>query len=261
VAHAVRANAARVNGLARARIGDGVRRELLLAMAELHRLAGSVTYDAGGTDHRRYFATALELAREAGHRAHVARVIDTVGQIEVMNGRPDDALKLYQLAALHHGRQPVPALLSGRTGKAYAKLGHREQAYRELDRARSDATDESTAVGVDGLIGASLRNLGEWEGALAAEQRSLTVREQDPADLRATCQATTSLASLYFASGDRTEGINAAQRALQLAGQVNSRAVRGGLRGLARAAGRHSDSTCRDLARTATTMATHSRLG
>lgn len=264
IASAVQASAAQATGLARGRMTGKapgtVRRELLSAIAELHRLAGSCTYDAGESGSRRYFATALDLAREAGNRAQVAQVIDTVGQVELMNDRPNDALKLFQLAMMERGTQRTPALLSGRAGKAYAKLGYRDSALRELDKAREAATSESVAVatGVEGLIGASLRNLGDWPGAIAAEERSLVVRNADPGDVRGCAQATTSLATLHFRSGDTEEGSRTAQRALELAEQVRSKAVVGGLRPLAEAAAQHRDSQCTDIARQASRMAAES---
>lgn len=255
------ANAVSAERLLAARASDHVAQRLALAVAEAHRLAGHAAADAGLPDQCQYhLRSALDHARE--HREAAVRMVCAAAQ-SMIHQDADDALKLFQLATagLPAGRPHVgAAMLHAGTARAYAMLGYREHAQREIrhawrafDEARSlpaSAAPECWAAirRIDVL--ATVAQARSAAGEFAAAETDLVecLAQADPADSRASSLHHATLATVHIRAGNPSSGTVHAHKAIATAADLRSHRVTDRLAQLETALSARYDSTCQDLA-------------
>jgi tetratricopeptide (TPR) repeat protein len=117
---------------------ERVTRSLGSALAELDELAAWCCHDAGLDRHARWhYRTAADLARRVGDDYRVASALRFAGVVDSRRNRPNDAMKLYQLAGVKLGDQDrdLAAWLNAVSALALAVMEH-EKAADHLARAR-----------------------------------------------------------------------------------------------------------------------------
>lgn len=248
---AVSVSAQRLTKLLGAQAQPQVHRDLLIAAAHQHSLAGSTAADAGMYDRARWhFKEGLTLAGQSSDLRTIGWMLDDIGRMELIRGEPDEALKAFQLAAAR--MEPWPVLKSLMAG-AYADLDQAKEARKQLKAA----TESDMSVGgLDGQSGHVLLRLGDLPGAVAHLESSLASREdalvkEGRDDARARCVEHASLAAAHLRAGNLVAGTNSAEQCFRLAQNLRSRNAKTSLGGLYKvlvAPPRSHDSTCRDLA-------------
>ena len=141
------ATAASYRRLAAVPAAEQVTRSLGSALAELDELAGWCCYDAGLDWHARWhYRTAVDLARRVGDDYRAASALRYAGLVDARRDRPNDALKLYQLAGFKLGNQDpdLAAWLHAVSAHGLAIMGH-ERAVDHLARAQ-DGWQQTDAV-------------------------------------------------------------------------------------------------------------------
>jgi hypothetical protein len=153
---------------------EQVGRLLFSAVVDLAQLAGWMSFDLEmQSTAQRYFVLGARLARDAGDRAQVARLLYCLARQMVDLGRQRDALDLAQAGLYAIRRGPAPkatAMLHAIEARAYACMGEAKQCHRALGVAqdafsRSGAsTDPAWSEFFDegelcGLVGVTLRDL------------------------------------------------------------------------------------------------------
>ena len=149
-------------------------RRFFSAVSDLAQLAGWMTFDLHmHATAQRYYLLGLRLARDAGDRAQVARMLYCVARQMVDLGEQRDALDLAQAGLYAIRRSPAPkatAMLRIIEARAYACMGDAEECHRALgiaqdvfSRAGTD-TDPAWCAFFDegelcGLVGVTLRDL------------------------------------------------------------------------------------------------------
>lgn len=128
--------------LLRATATDPTTRELHVAVADLHVVAGWATFDLGIIGPaRRHFARALEHARFVGERSLMAKVLYVMGRLHMHHGWASQALRLFQLgqaSAQESGEGRAVAMLHANLAWAHAALGDSRQAVACIGRARDE---------------------------------------------------------------------------------------------------------------------------
>ncbi|PUB32584.1 tetratricopeptide repeat protein [Promicromonospora sp. AC04] len=121
---------------------DETRKHLLIALADLHNLAGWTSFDVGMYSvARRHFSRALEQAQATGHQSLAANVLNRLGRLHLHRGLHIEALRFFQLgqiAAQDSGCGVTVAILCANEAWAYAHLGDRAQMNRSLVRSRNE---------------------------------------------------------------------------------------------------------------------------
>ncbi|MGH3720677.1 MAG: helix-turn-helix domain-containing protein [Pseudonocardiaceae bacterium] len=132
---------------------EPVKRALLVAVAELHIEAGWAGFDAGRSDRAlHHFTAALVLAAEAGDTYLQATALNYAGLAISEHGRPNDGLKMLQLALFtargiprdeqravvvgEPGRAGVEAQVQANAASALADLGDLDGAARKMATAQ-----------------------------------------------------------------------------------------------------------------------------
>lgn len=132
-----------VEPLLRGRYDDAVRDRLYSAVADLHNLAGWVSFDSGLIDAAHsHFAQALTLAKN--DYALMADVLARAGRMYLHHNSPDDALRAFQLgllAARNAGTADV-ARLSRLASSAHRELGDNASAVRQLETVVDNYPEE-----------------------------------------------------------------------------------------------------------------------
>lgn len=138
-AKAVCAVAAAYSRLTQVPASESVAARLGSQLADLYNLAGWCCFDSGLERHARWhYRAAFDLASQVGDDYQLSDALLFAGVIDAARGRPDDALKLYQLARMKLGPQGEPeqvAWLHAVSAHALAQMGH-YQADDQLARAR-----------------------------------------------------------------------------------------------------------------------------
>ncbi|MFI9812881.1 tetratricopeptide repeat protein [Saccharothrix variisporea] len=155
--------------LLRAKSTAAVRTRLLVALADLHNLAGWTCFDTGlDQAAARHWDRALVLAAEAGHDELVANIHYRAGRMRLHNARRREALEIFELGVLAAKRARsthAVAMLRANEAWAHAGLGDQglalirlRQAHEEFDRSAPgdapawarffDETDLSAMTGV-----------------------------------------------------------------------------------------------------------------
>ena len=121
---------------------DVVKKRLHIALADLHNLAGWMSFDVGLIDSaRNHFGRALELAKAGESDVLVANILYRMGRVYLHKEAPDDALKMFQLgqiAAYQSGSELAVMVLCANQAWAYAMMGDEEQAMKLIGRTRDE---------------------------------------------------------------------------------------------------------------------------
>ncbi|HXS65052.1 MAG TPA: tetratricopeptide repeat protein [Streptosporangiaceae bacterium] len=199
------------------------------AAAELMRLAGWLSYDAGQNPlAQRYWLAALHAAHAAGDRAVGANVLGFMSLQAWHAGQHGDAVKL-AAAAKHRytGSSPrVQAIIDLRLAMAYSGVGEEktcraaiDAAYDALRSTGHEAPEPGWAywqdeANVNEQIGSCYLQQGDWSRAQNHFRTAL--RLQDPSFVRQKAFRHTSLALAYAGGGDPERAVNAATRATEI---------------------------------------------
>jgi len=234
---------------------EQVAHSLGFALAELDELAGWCCYDAGLDRHARWhYRTAVDLARRVGDDYRVASALRCAGLVDSRRDRPDDAMKLYQIAGVKLGNQDpdLGAWLDAVSAGALADMGH-EQAADHLARARdgwqaTDAVERADQNYQAALVYVRLGRLDVAEALTASVNGAGRVR---PVGVFATILR----ATIHIQAGE-PRGLGMAKSAIDAAAPLHSLRVRERLVPLAEALEARPGSDARELARMARQVAT-----
>ncbi|WP_157488840.1 hypothetical protein [Pseudofrankia sp. DC12] len=186
----VRSQAAYVQTLLReGRYTDSVGRDLYATMAELLRLAGWLSFDAGRHgEAQRFFVAALRGAHTAGDRALGANVLGFMSCQAKDIGQFRDATRLADSARSGYadGSPTVTAILNMRAAQAYANVDDVTESRRAIDTALAAMGGTTPQHGepawsywlddaqINEQVGYCYMRLGDWprarEHLLAATQ-------------------------------------------------------------------------------------------
>ena len=246
---------------------DPVRKQLFVALADMHSLAGWTSFDTGLLDPARgHFGKALEFAKQAEDDGLVASVLYRMGRVYLHYQEPNEALKLFQLgqiAAQESGNPLTVAVLCANEAWAYGMLNKPDQVQKMVGRtkdefARSDVSEAPdwvrffTENDLHGMIGSAHDALAEFDPkkhAPIAVAETIKCNEAYGADMQRTHVFGLSLqATNHLRCGDTQEGIRVARRALEVGERVKSARVADRLKPLEREAGANRmNSDVRDL--------------
>ncbi|MGH3933986.1 MAG: hypothetical protein ACRDS1_03210, partial [Pseudonocardiaceae bacterium] len=251
-----------------------VRRELLVAVAELQLHAGWAGFDAGLHDRAMYhYSRGLELATRAGDKYLQALALGHAGLATVEHGHPPDGLKLLQAAQVTSWdippddkrmspvgvttRAAVEACGLADSATALDRLGEREAAARALGKSRQLWTPARTDANGDlDKVGACLELAG---GRLDAAERFAVAsvrRWEGTSNQRARANADLVLATVHVQAGER-DGLQLAHNAITKVTKLSSvRARQQYLTPLAVALEARPGSDAEQLARTARQVTT-----
>jgi tetratricopeptide (TPR) repeat protein len=219
---------------------DRVGRELFATAAMLTRRAGMMAYDAGQHGPaRRHLGQALQLARNAGHRALCAHVLTSMSHHTLDLGDHQEALQL--LHAARRDAQDSPALLAKAAvmeARVHARLGDRgpcEQALALASRAfeRSDPAHDPDWIAnaneayLAGQFGNCYLDLGQPAQAEPYIRSALAGHRPDYVRRRA--MATTLLARSDLERGELEQACLAGVEAIDLAVRLKSRRTLAGV--------------------------------
>lgn len=254
--------------LLEARATEQVRRQLYLALADMHSLAGWTSFDTGLLDPARgHFGKALEFAKQGGDDGLVANVLYRMGRVYLHYHEPNEALKLFQLgqiAAQESGSSLTVAVLCANEAWAYGMMNKPDQVVKMLGRTKDEFARANVEEAPDWV---RFFNENDLHCMVGSAQDALAVYNPDkhaPIAVAETmkCNATygsdyqrshvfglSMQATNHIRSGDLQEGIKVGRRALTLAEKVKSQRVADRLQPLQIEAAKHRmNSDARDFA-------------
>lgn len=220
--------------------GEETRRDLLVALADLHNLAGWTSFDVGMFPAaRRHFVRALEQARAAGHQSLAANVLNRMGRLHLHRGMYKEGLRFFQLGqitAQESGCSLTVAILCGNEAWAYALLGDRARMNQSLTRAATElerADRESAEVWVQyfdevelrvitGVTLAALPDATANELDEAIEQMVWTDEARSSEMTRSRVLALPNLARAHLKAGNVDDGLRIGHAAVDGALTVRS---------------------------------------
>lgn len=259
VSDALTAHARAGEALLRARMAKPVRRVLLDALADLHRIAGRAAGDAGLRNRsRQHYARGMSLAGAADSKVLIIMNLRGEGTTELQFGGANDALKLLQLGISTAPTPVFRAVLENDSAWASARLGLTEEAHAALRRAqdaRKATNDESSPQGFGRAMrhveGCTQLTLGRFDLAVQALAAAM-----DGADHAVRCSTLnlSELAAVQLCGGEVRVGLQAAARVVDKGRTLRSVWVRDRLAPLQEAAAARRDSACRDLAHELATL-------
>ncbi|MEV0082444.1 helix-turn-helix domain-containing protein [Saccharopolyspora sp. NPDC003752] len=246
---------------------EPVRKQLFVALADMHSLAGWTSFDVGLLDPARgHFGKALEFAKQAEDDGLVASVLYRMGRVYLHYEEPNEALKLFQLgqiAAQDSGSALTVAVLCANEAWAYGMLNKPDQVQKmvgrtkdEFARARADEAPDwvrfFTENDLHGMIGSAHDALSVFDPkkhASIAVAETIKCNEAYGADMARTHVFGLSLqATNHIRAGDLQEGVKVGRRALEHGERVKSQRVADRLKPLELEASKHRmNSDVRDL--------------
>jgi tetratricopeptide (TPR) repeat protein len=262
----------------RSRYSEDVGRQLQLALADLHNLAGWTSFDVGlNAPARRHFARALEHAKHANEPSLAAKALYCLGRLHLHRTRVTDALKFFQLgqiAAQESGCELAVAMLCANEAWSYALLGSPRQAFKSVGRAqdefaRADHAEAPTWIrfftnaDLHATVAMARAFLPESTPKQRAEAisgfaHSLAGRGPDMARNRAF--ELTALAKVHLQDGDLDHGSKVGHEAVDLAEEIRSTRVVDRMAPLLAEANRHpAHADARGLAERIVTLRAHER--
>jgi hypothetical protein len=162
---------------------EQVGRQFFSTVADLAQLAGWMSYDLElHATAQRYFLLAIHLARDAGDRPQVSRMLYCLARQMIDLERYREALDLAQTGVYAIRRSATPkttALLQIIEARAYAGMGNAADCYRALEAAQ----DTFTRAGTDTDPGwCSFFDQGELYGLLGVTLRDLALSRSEEAE-------------------------------------------------------------------------------
>lgn len=250
-----------------AQIAADAEREVHLAVADLHLLAGWTSFDLGMvTPARRHMARALEHARFVEEPSLVAKALYCLGRVHVHHGWATQALRLFQLAqvpAQESGCGRAVAMVQANLGWAHAIAGDGKQGLESIARAREEYArsehdevpgwirffDSAELQALRGTTLAHLPGATPAQRAEAIERFALSTALRELPQARPRAFELTALAWLLLDEGAVDHGVRVGHEAVDLAGQIRSRRVIDRLGPLRAALGRwNTNVDARELA-------------
>jgi transcriptional regulator with XRE-family HTH domain len=251
--------------LLNADMSDDVRTRLLVALADLHLVAGWTSFDLGMHPvARSYFSRALDLSRAGNDWSLTATVLYTMARLHLHVSMPSEGLRFLQLgqiAAQNSGNGLMVSLICVNEAWAHAMMDDRAQMERSLVRAANElgAADRSQPArsprfygegelyAMTGTAQSTLpsADTGLLEAARSNLERSFTERGNDHP--RSSALALPLLAVTDLRLGDTASAVALGERALEAARQINSVRIVDRLTLLATALDATDDADARDL--------------
>ncbi|MGH3872506.1 MAG: helix-turn-helix domain-containing protein [Pseudonocardiaceae bacterium] len=238
---------------------EPVRQQLLIALADTHRVTGGAAADAG-LRHlaRQHYTRSMDCAGAAGDQLRAVVSLDNLGWME-LDGEPNEALKLFQLGVATAPSRLPRALIEYHSALALGLLGLMDEALATLRRARDTyhaAVDDTRpwkyfATALPHIEGRTHLALGRFDSAAAV----LTAAAAGASHM-VNCKMhhLGYLATAQLRCGELRSGLHTAAQAIGLAKELRSVSVRDGLGPLHDAAAARRDPACRDLARELCTL-------
>jgi tetratricopeptide (TPR) repeat protein len=240
---------------------DAVQQALLSQLADLHTLTGWAYTDTLQVDSARYhYSRALKLAADAGDALGMASAAAHAAHMEVDQGAPNDALKLYQMAQMkladvpadHPGLPAHQALLHACSAHCWALMGRPDRANDQLKRAASHPPIEDPFERADlDYIRAKTRLAQGLKYVESAAHYAFTsVNTWSPLDRRDSALARITLATTHVITGER-DAAALTTAALDAVSSLRSAHNRTLLAPLEQALSARKDSTSAELAQRA----------
>ncbi|WP_434451731.1 hypothetical protein [Lentzea sp. E54] len=220
---------------------DAVRRELHLAVADLHSVVGLASFDCLLPDQaRHHYLRALEHAKQADDPALSAFLLCRMGHIYMFNGEPDAALKLFHLAELPAADSRFGAIgfvTACYQARAYSEMGIADRALGLTSRSEDNFAQHADrevpqwleffrkwgADTVRGHVCFALSGTEPKHATMALNALRLTVNAHKPGFERDNLMDLTSLATLHLRAGDVDHGMRIAASTVTRAEQVDSK--------------------------------------
>jgi hypothetical protein len=222
-------------------------RRFFSAIADLAQLAGWMTFDLQlHATAQGYYLLGLRLAKDAGDRAQVARLLYCLARQMIDLGQPREALDLVQSGLYAVRRSSVPkatAMLRIIEARAYACTGNAKECHQALGLAQ----DAFSRVGANtdpewcgffdegelcGLVGVTLRDLALWDADHARDHAAAAmpwiesaVRQRPRAYLRSKVLDVDGLAVTSLLIGEPEAAAEHARSAISLARDMTSSRV------------------------------------
>ncbi|ONI71191.1 hypothetical protein ALI144C_52740 [Actinosynnema sp. ALI-1.44] len=244
---------------------EDIRKRLRTALADLHTLAGWVSFDANLiASARLHFTRALDLLSHTGNNGILAHVLWRAGRMYLHSDAPHEALKYFQLgeiAAEKTGDATLTALAVGSQAWVAGLMSNEDEAIHLLRRMRDELSapllepSAPTYVTADALLATA----GSAHAALARHTdarhapsaiRLLTAALDvcEPSQARSRTFIFTAMSGSHLASDDITAARHTGYQALDTADNVVSRGLDGEFSTLKRDAEQHAHPTARMLA-------------
>ena len=247
---------------------EQVRQKLLVALADLHNLAGWTSFDIGlFSPARNYFGRALELAKAGQNDSLVANILYRMGRVYLHEEEPNEALKIFQLgqiAAQNSGSELAVAVICANQAWAYAMMGNESQTMQLLGRTKDefirsqnghdkadwvrffDETDVYAMVGTVHTVLAYNGFTKHTRFAIPALTKAIDGYGDDMA--RSKAFNLSALATNHLLDGDIEHGAKIGHTAIELAEHLRSQRVVDRMRPLAvEAEKRRNNSAARQL--------------
>ena len=234
---------------------EAIRKRLSHVMAELAKIAATMSWDSGmPATAQKYYVLALQAVRPAGDRSFGASVLASMArQLLNMNtakSRASDALELIRLAQDGSRDRNTPrltAMLHTREAWCYAELG-RVEAFRRATGQAQDAYGRAgmadddpywisyfDAAELAGVTGGRALDLARRNPKFAPEaeadiKRAIALRKAS--SLRSTALDQSGLAQVYFLQRDIEQAVHVGNSAVDTAMRTQSDRVRTSLREL-----------------------------
>ncbi|GAB3170990.1 hypothetical protein GCM10027059_38470 [Myceligenerans halotolerans] len=252
---------------------DDVRDRLRCALADLHSLAGWVSFDTGAHKQaNRHFANALVLAKESKEHALAAKVLWQMGRVYLHQKEPESAHKVFQLGQLAAQDANSPravSLLCLGTAWAHADIGNAEQTKSLLSRASDELARDTnqatptwlnfmTAAEIEGVSGMAYTALSAHDASFAelgAHHASRSFKMRDDSDARSRASDLIAVAANNLRAGNVTEGVRIASDVLPRLESVRSSRLMDRLAWVQQGANLHPrNGEARELAEQITTL-------
>lgn len=222
------------------RYTESVGTRLHQTVAELHRLAGYMSFDMGDYPQaQRFYLSALHAAHSAGDRAQGANILGFMSVQAEDLGMPEEAVRLVEAARHGYpgGSPRVAAMLDIRAARAYGKSKAARPCKEAMENAYSRLRDAPPETGqpawsywldeasLNRQAGLSYLHLGDWANAqnhlaIAVRLNDDTVFTRDGAKSRAH------LALAYARQRQPDRAVDIARHAVDmLANEVTSTRV------------------------------------
>ncbi|HLT10658.1 MAG TPA: helix-turn-helix transcriptional regulator, partial [Micromonosporaceae bacterium] len=232
---AVLAQVAWAQRLLRARVANDVEREIHIAIANLHLLAGWTSFDTGlVTPARRHFTRALEHARFVEEPSLAAKALYCLGRVHVHHGWAAQAVRLFQLSqvsAQESGYGRAVAMAQVNLAWAQAVAGDSAQAVTSLNRAQEEYArtehdevpawlrffDSAELQAMRGTTLAHLRDATADQRDEAIKRFSLSAALRELPLARSRAFELTALAWLLLGAGSTDQGVQVGHQDVDLA--------------------------------------------
>ena len=222
--------------------GDATR-DLHLAVADLHMLAGWTSFDVGVIGAaRRHFARALEHARFVEEASLMAKALYCFGRLHLHHGWATQAIRTLhvgQVIAQQSGYGRAVAMTQANLAWAYALTGDTRRTLDAIGRARDEFArsehleaprwlmffDSAELQALRGTALAALPQPSPAHRAEAIERFSLSTAMRELPQARPRAFELTALAWLLIDDGAVEQGIRIGNEAVDVAVQLRSRRV------------------------------------